>query len=56
MLARSRPRRIADASGQPTAARGPTVDVLLDVDLEYRERAEAGSLPTIAPKRFNPSG
>lgn len=56
MLARGRPRRIADVSGQSRAAQGPAVDVLLDVDREYREKAEAGSLPTIAPRRFNPSG
>ena len=29
---------------------------LLDVDREYRERALAGELPKIAPRRFNPSG
>jgi putative hydrolase len=35
---------------------GPDVAVLLDVDRRYRNAAEAGRLPTIAPKRFNPSG
>ena len=30
------------------------VEELLDVDREYRERAAAGSLPIIAPRRFNP--
>lgn len=30
------------------------VSTILDVDLEYREKAETGRLPTIAPKRFNP--
>ena len=34
----------------------PSVDVLLDVDDEYRRRAAAGKLPKIAPKRFNPEG
>jgi len=34
----------------------PSVAVLLEVDAEYREKAEADSLPKIAPKRFNPSG
>ena len=34
---------------------GPSVRVLLNVDQEYRERANVGRLPTIAPKRFNPS-
>ncbi|MBI4194658.1 MAG: DNA-binding protein [Betaproteobacteria bacterium] len=43
----------------PRAARladGPSVALLLDVDREYREKAEAGKLPTIAPRRFNPGG
>lgn len=34
----------------------PAVDVLLDVDREYRRRAAAGELPKIAPRRFNPEG
>jgi len=34
----------------------PSVATLLDVDLEYRAKATAGKLPTIAPKRFNPDG
>jgi len=34
----------------------PPVDILLDVDAEYRRRAEAGELKKIAPKRFNPEG
>ena len=34
----------------------PSVDVLLDVDREYREKARAGSLPKIAPRRMNPEG
>lgn len=33
---------------------GPPVAQLLAVDAEYRSKAEAGELPTIAPKRFNP--
>lgn len=44
-----RPRN-APARGSPTMA------TLLEVDREYRERAAAGRLPTIAPKRFNPEG
>lgn len=32
----------------------PPIEMLLDVDLEYRAKAEADKLPTIAPKRFNP--
>lgn len=34
----------------------PSVDELLDVDREYRERATRNELATIAPRRFNPSG
>ncbi|HEX4933351.1 MAG TPA: helix-hairpin-helix domain-containing protein, partial [Gemmatimonadaceae bacterium] len=33
----------------------PDVSEMLDVDREYRERAAAGRLPTIAPRRFNPT-
>jgi hypothetical protein len=34
----------------------PGVDTLLDIDAEYRQKAGAGELRTIAPKRFNPDG
>ncbi|AMO73317.1 helix-hairpin-helix domain-containing protein [Sphingorhabdus sp. M41] len=34
----------------------PPVDMLLDVDQEYRAKAEAGKLRQIAPRRFNPTG
>jgi putative hydrolase len=34
----------------------PSVAVLLDIDREYREKARAGRLPRIAPRRFNPEG
>jgi len=34
----------------------PPVALVLEVDREYRQKAEAGKLPTIAPKRFNPEG
>jgi hypothetical protein len=34
----------------------PPIDDLLDVDREYREKAAAGLLRTIAPRRFNPTG
>ncbi|MFO7640932.1 MAG: helix-hairpin-helix domain-containing protein [Candidatus Competibacteraceae bacterium] len=39
---------------QRPATDGPGVDLVLDVDREYREQAAAGQLPVIAPKRFNP--
>lgn len=41
----------AEAVATPHAA----IDVLLDADAEYRTRAEAGELPMIAPRRFNPA-
>jgi len=44
--------RAPRADGAPA----PPVAELLDVDAEYRRRAAAGSLPRIAPRRFNPSG
>jgi DNA polymerase (family X) len=34
----------------------PAVEELLAVDREYREKADAGRLRTIAPRRFNPGG
>ena len=34
----------------------PDVEALLEVDREYRERGAAGTLRTIAPRRFNPEG
>lgn len=37
-------------------AHAPPVAELLDVDREYREKAAAGRLATIAPRRFNPEG
>jgi hypothetical protein len=50
ILGRSRLRRAVERT--PVAE--PPVDVLLDVDREYVARADAGTLPTIAPRRFNP--
>ena len=49
LLAKGAKRRV-------TAKAAPPVDVLLDVDRDYRRRADAGKLPLIAPKRFNPDG
>jgi NAD-dependent DNA ligase len=36
------------------AADGPSVELVLRVDSEYRRKAAAGKLPRITPKRFNP--
>lgn len=38
------------------ASTAPSVAELLDVDREYREKAGAGLLQRIAPRRFNPTG
>lgn len=35
---------------------GPGVEVLLAIDREYREKAKAGELQRIAPRRMNPDG
>jgi Holliday junction resolvasome RuvABC DNA-binding subunit len=56
MLARTRPRAVAIAADATTARAAPATSLLLAIDQEYRERAATGQLPTIAPKRFNPSG
>ena len=60
-----RARMIAAALGQMLqrrpartrgASAGPGVELLLDVDREYRAKSAAGKLRKIAPRRFNPSG
>lgn len=48
-LGRGRLRRM------PPPVQRPPVGLLLDVDREYREKAAAGTLRLIAPRRFNPS-
>jgi DNA polymerase (family 10) len=50
ILAQLQPRRPKPVWEEPSVA------VLLDVDREYRARAEADELPRIAPQRFNPGG
>ena len=37
-------------------AREPEIELLLEVDREYREKAARKELATIAPRRFNPEG
>ena len=49
-MLQSRPARVRRLAAEPD------VDLLLDVDEEYRERAAKGNLRKIAPKRFNPTG
>lgn len=38
----------------PPSPEEPPVEDLLDIDAEYREKAAAGELKQIAPRRFNP--
>lgn len=53
---------LAARLGRPLSPRGepgfpvPPISYLLKVDSMYRAKAAAGTLRTIAPKRFNPSG
>lgn len=49
MLARRRRRG-------PDDHEEPSVELLLEVDALYRQRAQEGALRRIAPRRFNPSG
>lgn len=44
----ARPRRAPSHDGEPS------VDLLLEVDAEYRKLARGGRLKRIAPRRFNP--
>jgi hypothetical protein len=56
-LRRAAYRRPPSEAPAPTTPRErPDVTMLLDVDAEYRRRAQAGELRTIAPRRFNPEG
>jgi len=50
LVRRTFPADVAQGGAEPPA------EALLDVDREYREKAQAGALPTIAPRRFNPAG
>jgi Holliday junction resolvasome RuvABC DNA-binding subunit len=52
---RRRPQVREPARRQDPAVQ-PPVSELLDVDREYRRKAEAGGLARIAPRRFNPTG
>ncbi len=46
-------RRAGDDRNEGDA---PSEELLLEIDRAYREKAEAGELRTIAPRRFNPEG
>jgi hypothetical protein len=44
------------SGGAPASNPKPSVAAVLEIDEEYRRRADAGRLKTIAPRRFNPEG
>lgn len=46
--------RLGRVPRSPIAVQQPPVEELLRVDREYRTKAAAGTLRTIAPRRFNP--
>jgi DNA polymerase (family 10) len=48
--------RVRKSLATPTDQDHVKVAELLDVDLEYRQLAQAGKLHCIAPRRFNPTG
>jgi hypothetical protein len=55
-LKRQMPPRVVPTNGDENAddaAQAVAVGELLDVDAEYRRRAKQGTLPRIAPRRFN---
>lgn len=65
ILLRSNRRRARRVSHLETESKGgnepetiahPGINVILDVDAEYRHKADEGGLKTIAPRRFNPEG
>lgn len=49
MLSRSTRRKSEAAAGRPS------IELLLNLDAEYRQRAKTGNLIKIAPRRFNPT-
>ncbi|MBY0547250.1 MAG: hypothetical protein K2W95_08140 [Candidatus Obscuribacterales bacterium] len=56
LAGRQRHRKNSFKSTTVGSSDEPSVAELLHVDREYRQKSEAGKLPCIAPRRFNPSG
>ncbi len=57
MISRSAKRRARQRTGEEMLPEGePSVGLLLELDEEYRRKADKGELKMIAPKRFNPKG
>lgn len=53
---RARRLRHRDKEELPGESEQPSVAVLLEVDQDYRSKAEKGKLRTLSPRRFNPDG
>lgn len=51
---RMRTMGLSEMWRRPDPGDAPSVEILLDVDRQYREDAEIGRLRRIAPRRFNP--
>lgn len=56
MLSAGATRSMRFTGSKKTKQEQPSVETLLEVDREYRSKAQAGELRKIAPKRFNPEG
>lgn len=58
MLSQSSRRKLGQAIRREAASREerPSVDLLLEIDEEYRRKAARDQLKKIAPRRFNPQG
>lgn len=46
--------RTASTKQKPAPEKAPPLDLMLEIDAEYRKRAQKGDLHRIAPRRFNP--
>lgn len=55
MLSQSARRKLRQAAAGEEEVPAPPVDLILDLDEEYLEKANVDLLPKIAPKRFNPN-
>ncbi|MFZ0548728.1 MAG: helix-hairpin-helix domain-containing protein [Candidatus Promineifilaceae bacterium] len=56
MLSTAAQRSRRHAGQKAQSGSQPEVEVILELDEEYRRKAESGRLRKIAPKRFNPDG
>jgi NAD-dependent DNA ligase len=56
MLSQAALRKVRKRRSEGLSRNKPPVELLLEVDGEYRRRAKAGTLKKLAPRRFNPEG